>query len=97
MQAILDKLISTNTLTNYGNILNSLANLYETNMQKTQISLIAKTIISSNGNINIETQSVDGYETKDYVHLSDYKDYVIVPYEDTVTTAVNNINSLLKN
>ncbi len=97
MQAILDKLISTNTLTNYGNILNSLANLYETNMQKTQISLIAKTIISSNGNINIETQSVDGYETKDYVHLSDYKDYVIVPYEDTVTTAVNNINALLKN
>lgn len=91
MQAIIDKMANTNTLTNYDKILVALSDLYETNIPKEQISLIAKQLISTNKKPELEMQSVDGYETRDYVHLTDLIDYVIVPYEETVHTAVAKI------
>ncbi len=95
MQAILEKMKNTNTLTNYNNILTSLSDLYETDIPKEEVSLIIKKILENSVSITIETQSVDGDETKDYVHLTDFLDYVIVPREDTVLNATANINTLL--
>lgn len=95
IQAIIDKMVSSNTLGYYENILNSMSDLYETNIPKEEISLIVKKVISNGWNKKLKMQSVDGYETKDYVHLSDYIDYVIVPYDNTVVDAVTNINNLL--
>ncbi len=96
MQAILEKMKSTNTLTNYSNILASLSDLYETDIPKEEISLIAKKIINSNANLEFVMQSVDGTETKDYVHLTDLLDYVIIPNDETVLLAQEQIQLLLK-
>lgn len=95
MQAIIDKMVSTNTLTNYESILNSLVDLYETDISKEEFSLISKYVMNHPKGITLTMQSVDGYETRDYVHLTDLKDYVIIPYEETVKTAVQEINKVL--
>lgn len=95
MQAILQKMVNTNTLINYDKVLGALADLYETDMPRSQIALVVKHILSSNSMLQVETQSVDGTETKDYVHFTDFKDYVIYPTETTVIDATAKINKFI--
>ena len=87
---------SANTLVNYNSILESLSDLYETDLSKEQISLIAKKLLDANEKITIEMQSVDGNETKQPVHLTDLLDFVIVPNDETVVAAKEQIDLLLK-
>lgn len=96
MLSIFDKFKSTNTLTNYNNILTSLSNLYETNIPKSVITDIAKDIINGK-DYNINSQSVDGSDSYDYVYLTNLQSYVMEPDMDTVNAAKEKINSLLEN
>lgn len=91
---IFDKLKSVNTLTNYNEILNSLSNLYETTISREIIENIMKDVINGE-NYTIETQSVDGNDSMDLVHLNSMKGWVMYPNEDTVKTAKTKINEVL--
>ena len=92
---IFERLVSTNTLTNYNNILDSLSDLYETNISKEVFSNVVKDAIENPGVWKFENQSVNGVDTKDYVHMTDLKDYVTYPDMITVENAVKRIKEVL--
>ena len=93
--AIVDKLKSTNTVTNYTNLLNSFSNLYETSVPKQAFSKIAKKTVDNGGKWRIDEQKVDGNDGNDYVHLSRLTDYVMRPNMDTVKEAAKKINRVI--
>ena len=93
--SIFDKLKSTNTIVNYNQILNSLNDLYETTIPREIISEFAKDTI--NGvKWKIAEQAVDGSDSTDYVHLTNLKDWVMYPNEDSVNSAKNKIKEVIK-
>lgn len=93
--AIFNKLNNVNTIKNYASILESFEGLYETNIPKKVISNVAKTTLDNNGNWKITEQEVNGSDAKDYVHLTNYKDWVMYPDMNTVNNATNKINEIL--
>ncbi len=95
MMAIFDKLKSVNTLSNYNQILSSISSLYQTTVPKEVITDILKDIINNGANFTITSQAVDGTDTKDYVHLTNLKDWVMIPNMDTVNNATTNIKKIV--
>lgn len=93
---IFEQLVSTNTLVNYNNILNSVSDLYETTIPKNVMTSIVKDTVSNGNNWKFETQSVNGYDTHDYVHMTNLKDWVTYPDMITVENAITKINEVLK-
>jgi polyisoprenyl-teichoic acid--peptidoglycan teichoic acid transferase len=83
MEAILSKLKSTKTLTNYGNVLSAISKLYTTNMPKDVFTRLIKDILDNN-KWTIDKYELDGRDSKNYVHLTKLIDWVMVPDEDTI-------------
>ena len=96
MIAIFKKIASTDTISNYNEILNAISNTYETNIPKEIITKNIKDIINNGNKWTIETQSVDGEDGHDRVHLNTGIDWVMYPNMDTVNTAKENINKTMK-
>lgn len=96
MIAIFKKIASTDTISNYNEILNAISNTYETNIPKEIITKNIKDVINNGNKWTIETQSVDGTDGKDRVHLNTCTDWVMYPNMDTVNTAKENINKTMK-
>ena len=94
--AIFKKLVSTDTMLHYNETLNTLGTLYVTDMPKSIVSNFAKDIINNGNKWKISTQSVDGTDGKDAVHLSNITDWVMYPNMKTVENAKNKINKTLK-
>lgn len=94
--SIFKKLVSTDTILHYNETLNTLGSLYDTDIPKEIITDIVKDILSNGNNWNIQTQSVDGVDGHDKVHLSNMVDWVMYPNEETVTAASNTIQETLK-
>ena len=92
---IFEQLKSVNTLTNYSNILNSVENLYETDIKREIIENIMKDTINGE-NWKFENQSVDGTDGQDLVHLNSMKGWVMYPTNETISKARENINETLK-
>lgn len=95
IMAIMEQLLTANTITNYNNILNSLSDLYQTNIPREVISELVKETING-ATWKTDAQSVDGYNGQGYVHLTNIVDYVMNPNMDTVNEAKNNILNTLK-
>jgi len=94
IMAIFKQLISANTITNYNNILNSLGDLYQTNIPREVISEFIKETING-AQWQIESQSLDGTDGQGYVHLSNLTSYVMNPLESSVLEAKDNIKKIL--
>jgi len=94
--AIIKKLISTDTILHYNETLNTLGSLYETDLPREIVTSFAKDILNNGNRWNITTQSVDGIDGKDKVHLSNVIDWVMYPYEESVLKAKENIQKILK-
>lgn len=96
MVAIFKKLSSSETIGNYENILNALANSYETDFPKKIMKRTIKDIINNGNRWTVEVQSVDGEDGKDMVHRFDNLiDWVAYPDYNTVTQATEKINQIL--
>lgn len=94
--AIFEKLKSTNLLVNYQEILDSLGNLYTTNIPKKVITNIAKDTIDG-AEWKFITQSVDGSDKWDAdIAILNDKGYAMIPNESDVINATNKINETLK-
>ena len=94
IQAIFKKLLSTNTITNYNNILNSLSDLYQTNIPRDKITdLLYETI--NGANWVFQEQSVNGSDGENYVRLTNILSYVMNPNMDTVNSAIVKIKEVL--
>ena len=92
---IVEQLQSTNTILNYNKILNSITSFYETTLPKEVITDIIKETVNEKSNWSFETISVDGDDTKGYVHLSNMISSVMIPNMGTVNEAKNKIISII--
>lgn len=94
IQAIFKQLLSTNTITNYNNILNSLSDLYQTNIPREKITdLLYETI--NGASWEFQEQSVNGSDGQNYVRLTNILSYVMNPNMDTVNSAIVKIKEVL--
>ncbi len=94
--AIFKEMISTNTILHYNETLNTLGSLYETDIPKIVITNFAKDILNNGNKWQFSTQSVDGVDDHDKVHLSNMIDWVMYPINETVNKASDQIKEILK-
>ena len=93
--AIFEKLKSANLFVNYQEILDSLNNLYTTDIPKELITNIAKDTIDG-AEWKVMTQSVDGSDKWDAdIAILNDKGYAMIPNTDDVVNATNKINEVL--
>ena len=93
--AIFEKLKSTNLFANYQEILDSLGNLYTTDIPKEVITDIAKDTIDG-AEWKFITQSVDGSDKWDAdIAILNDKGYAMIPNTKDVINATNKINEIL--
>ena len=91
---IVKKLVSTQTLTNYNEIIQSFDGLYTTDMNDKTIKAFIKLALEDS-NFEIIEQSVDGSDSIGIGHLGTQEAWTITPDMGTVTTASNTINAVL--
>ena len=93
--AIFEKLKSANLFVNYQEILDSLNNLYTTDIPKELITNIAKDTIDG-AEWKVMTQSVDGSDKWDAdIAILNDKGYAMIPNTQDVINATNKINEVL--
>lgn len=95
LMGIVDKITSPAILTNYAQIMDSMANTFSTTMSNDEISSLIKYQLNSNPKWKMEQYMVNG--TGDTLMCAELGDaaYVMVPDQSTVTTAKNKINAVL--
>ena len=91
---IMNKSLSTTTLTNYEELLSSVSNLYQTNMDDKTITTLIKNLI--NDKYKVLEQNVDGSDGENYIRQGTVKSYVMYPYENTVNNAKQKIKEVLE-
>jgi LCP family protein required for cell wall assembly len=91
---IIKTMLKTENLTNYSNILNSVSNLYTTNLSRDVITELARDTIDNGVTWTFEQQSVTGRDSSGYVHMGTVKDYVMVPNEDSLASAISKIKTI---
>lgn len=97
ISALIDKLASPSTLTNYLNILDSMQGTFVTNFGSDNISKFAKRQLDNPVSWTVETYSVDG--TGSYSRTYSYPNqdlYVMIPDESTVKTAKARLQETLR-
>jgi len=93
--AIIEKIVSTDTILHYNETLNTLGNLYETDIPKEVITEASKNILNTGDFWTIKTQAVAGVGGYNKVHLSNMMDWVMYPNQDSVLKATTAIQEIL--
>lgn len=89
--SIFNKATSPSVIKNYQSLLDSISNLYTTSIPRDMITSYIRDILDNNTKWTFNTQSLDGYDSRGYVHLTNYLDYVMMPYQSSVNSASYNI------
>ena len=97
IKALIDKAVSPAILTNYNNLLNALSDLFITNLDTKDITKFIKMQVADMPNWEIDNYSLNGRDAygTTYTYGSQQL-YVMIPNEETVINAKNNINNLMK-
>lgn len=95
LMGIVDKITSPAIVTNYAQIMDSMANTFSTTMSNDEISSLIKYQLNKNPKWKMEQYMVNG--TGDTLMCAELGNaaYVMVPDQSTVTTAKNKINAVL--
>ncbi len=98
IEAVINKISSSRVLvTNYLDILNSLSGTFQTNIDSNQIYDLVKMQLSTMPKWQIETYSLNGYDSSNYTYsMGDMLLYVMEPDYNTVNEAKIKINELLE-
>lgn len=89
--SIFNKATSPSIITNYQSLLNSISDLYTTNIPRDVITGYIRDILDNNTKWTFNTQSLDGYDGSGTVHLTNITDYIMIPSKDSVSSASYNI------
>lgn len=89
--SIFNKATSPSVIKNYQSLLDSVSDLYTTSIPRDMITSYIRDILDNNTKWTFNTQSLDGYDSRGYVHLTNYLDYVMMPYQSSVNSASYNI------
>lgn len=97
LEAVLKKALSNkNLLLKYDELLNSLGNLYRTDIPREVITAYVKEQLDTMPTWTFETQWVDGQGASLPTHTAPkYKRYVMIPYEDDVKDASMKIKTII--
>lgn len=96
LMGIIDKLTSPSIITNYAAIIDAMADTFSTTMSNEEITSLIKYQLDKNPKWTIEQYMVDGSgSTQMCAELGDAA-YVMIPNQDTVRTASERIEELLK-
>lgn len=97
LEATLKKVLSDKKiLLKYESLLNSLGNLYRTDIPKEFITEYVKKQLNDGKQWTFESQSVNGKDASLHTHTSPkYKRYVMIPNEDEVSAASEKIKELM--
>lgn len=87
---IFNKMMRPEILTNYTKILDAVSDFYITNIPREMVTNLATDTLNG-AKWTFEQQSVTGYDSSGYVRLSNLRDYVMIPDEDSVSKAIVNI------
>lgn len=93
---IFKKMATTNTLTNYSDVLDAVSDLYITNIPKETIQNIIKDTVD-NSNWEFVQQTLIGDSADGLVHLGTVKDYIMKPNSLSVNNAKAEINKIYSN
>lgn len=96
IKGVADKLTGTNILTNYISILNTLEDCFETSVPDSLISELVRNQITDGEAWNIVSYSVDGTGASRIPYSMSQYAYVMVPDENTVQTARELIQAVLR-
>ena len=92
--SIFNKLANMKSLTKYNEILDSISDLYKTNIPQDLFTDMSKSLVSGD-KWTFEQQSVTGSDSQNYVHLGTVLDYVMVPNQDSVNKAILKIKEVM--
>lgn len=92
---IFDKLKSTNSFINFNSILNSLSNLYTTDIPREVVTNMAKKTVDG-ADWKFITQSVDGGDGTEFITIINEMGYAMIPNTNDVINARNKIYEVLK-
>lgn len=96
VKGIIEKCLSTDLLNHFTDILNIMEDLFQTNMETSQILSFVKEQINHPSNWSIDTYSLNGTGTTGYAYeLGDYA-YVMIPDESTIQNAKEDIEAIYK-
>lgn len=96
LMSIVKKSISTNTLLNFDEVLNSYSNLYTTDMNRNVITKLAKSFISDYSSYQVITQNLDGKDGVALGHMGTQEVGVTFPDENQVKEASIKIKKVLE-
>ncbi|MCR4608600.1 MAG: LCP family protein [Eubacterium sp.] len=95
IKAVLNKLMSSELLKNYSDLMSQMKDCFQTNMTKDELGKLVQEQIDDGGNWNIVQYSVTGGDSMDYCYSVGGDAYVMVPYQDTVDYATELIKRVL--
>ena len=96
MMSIGKKALTITSLMNYKEVLDSIGNLYTTDMNKEMILKLAKMALENPNSFQVEEQTVDGTDSFALGHLGTVEVGVTIPDYNQVNLASQKINDLLK-
>lgn len=94
MISIFNKLASANSIVNLNKVLDSVSNLYSTNIPQELVQDLAKDMVAGN-KWSFEQQSVNGTDSRGRVHLGTVEDYVMQPNVASVDKAKLKIKEVM--
>ncbi len=98
LTAIINKAMSPKIITNYTSLLSSIKGKFITNISDDDISKLIKMQLKDNSSWQINSISVNGTDSYDYVYsYKKTKLYVMKPDYETVEAAKDKINTILNN
>ena len=95
IKAVLNKLMSSELLKNYSDLMSQMKDCFQTNMTKDELGKLVQEQIDDGGKWNIVQYSVTGGDAMDYCYSVGGDAYVMVPYQDTVDYATELIKRVL--
>ena len=96
MMGIVKKSMTTTSLLNFDEILNSYSGLYTTDMNREVITELAKSFISDYSSYEITSQALDGKDGMDIGHMGTVEVWVNYPDEEQVKEASTKIKEVLE-
>jgi anionic cell wall polymer biosynthesis LytR-Cps2A-Psr (LCP) family protein len=97
LEGIINKAMSKTIITKYNDILNSLEDKFVTSIGTKNITKFIKNQIKNNPSWSINSNTLTGTSAYDYTYsYKSAKSYVMVPDEDSITSAKEQIRELLE-
>lgn len=96
IEAVLKKLMSSELLNNFSDLMSQMKDCFQTNMTKSELGNLVQTQLEDGGKWNIVQYSVTGTDSSSYCYSLGCEAYAMIPYTDTVEYASDLVKRVLK-